>query len=286
MKDPIVVIVGQTASGKSALGMKLAKQYQGEIVCADSRTVYRSMDIGTAKPTQQDQKEVRHFGLDLINPNEYYSAAAFQSYARATIKDIQKRGKLPIMVGGTGLYVDGYLYDFSFGAEPNTQTRVKFESMSLEELQDRAVKLGIGREQIDFANHRHLSRAVERGGVTPTRNALSSNVLLLGLQIDAEQLKERIKTRVDTMFESGLEEEVQNVINLYGAEATGLLTPGYKAMRSYIEGSISLEEAKTLFIRNDWYLAKRQMTWFKRNPDIRWCASEHQANDYVRAFLH
>jgi len=265
--NPIVVIVGQTASGKSALGMKLAQQSVGsrggEILCADSRTIYRELDIGTAKPSAQDRAMVPHHGLDLINLNERYSAAAFQCYGQAVIKDIHARGKLPIMVGGTGLYIDGLLYNFSFNTSDSTSktnTTNSFDSTSTFNASEARV---------------------------PTRQPLPPNVLIIGLKVDKELLHQRIAERVDTMFEDGLLDEVQKVINVYGHDSNlpGLLAPGYKAVLQYIDGKLTLSEAKQLFIRNDMGLAKRQMTWFKRNSDIKWCTTEHQAYDNVRAFL-
>lgn len=284
-KAPIIVIVGQTASGKSALSMEIARLYDCEIICADSRTIYKDMSIGTAKPSAKDQALVPHHGLDLIAPNEYFSAAAFKEYAQKKVSEIHERGKIPLIVGGTGLYVEGFIYDYSFAGEADRSRRSELETLSLEELQAQARAIGIDESSIDFKNHRHLSRAVERGNVTPERHELPNNVLLLGLQLDREQLIERISLRVDTMFDDGIVNEVQKLINVYGIDATGLLTPGYKAVRRYLSHEISLEETKEEFKRSDKYLAKRQKTWFKRNKDIIWVQSTGQAIDNVRAFL-
>lgn len=283
--SPTIVIVGQTASGKSALSMKLAQMFNGEIICADSRTIYKDMNIGTAKPSLSDQKLVPHHGLDLIAPNEYFSAAAFKDYTTQKVLEINQRGHMPFIVGGTGLYVDGYVYDYSFAGEADRSRREELESLSLGELQERARAISIDEAAIDFKNHRHLSRAVERGNITPERQALPNNILILGLQLEREQLLERINLRVDTMFNDGIVREVQNLINVYGADATGLLTPGYKAVRRYLNEELTLEETKDEFKRSDKYLAKRQQTWFKRNKDIVWVQSADQAIDNVRAFL-
>lgn len=284
-KAPIIVIVGQTASGKSALSMEVARHYDCEIICADSRTIYKDMNIGTAKPSAQDRAQVPHHGLDLIAPNEYFSAAAFQQYAQKKVAEIHARGKIPLIVGGTGLYVDGFIYNYSFAGEADRSQRAELEALSLEDLQARARAIGIGETAIDFKNHRHLSRAVERGNIKPQRQALPKNVLLLGLKLDREQLLERISLRVDTMFDEGMVDEVKNLINVYGADATGLLTPGYKAVQRYLKGEITLQETKEEFKRSDKYLAKRQLTWFKRNKDIIWVQSSSQALENVRAFL-
>lgn len=284
-KAPIIVIVGQTASGKSALSMEIARHYDGEIICADSRTIYKDMNIGTAKPSAQDRALVPHYGLDLIEPNQYFSAAAFKDYTEKTVAAIHSRGKLPLIVGGTGLYIDGFIYNYSFAGEADRSRRAELEALSLEELQAQARAIGIDETAIDFKNHRHLSRAIERGNIKPRRQALSKNVLLLGLRLDREQLLERISLRVDTMFDEGIVDEVKELINVYGANATGLLTPGYKAVSRYLREEITLQQTKEEFKRSDKYLAKRQLTWFKRNEDIIWVQSADQALENVRAFL-
>lgn len=283
--SPIIVIVGQTASGKSALALAAALAFGGEIICADSRTIYKGMDIGTAKPSAKDQQMVPHHGLDLIAPNEYFSAAAFKDYASIKVQEINGRRKLPIIVGGTGLYIDGYVYDYSFAGEADRSQRFELEKLSLAELQHKARKLDIDESQIDFKNHRHLSRAVERGNSTHERHPLPSNVLMIGLELTRVLLLERIAARVDTMFAMGFMEEVQNLVRVYGDGATGLLTPGYTAARRYLAGETTIEDAKEEFKRSDKYLAKRQQTWFKRNTDINWVQSNTQALDSMRAFL-
>lgn len=283
-KTPIIVIVGQTASGKSALAIKIAQQFGGEIICADSRTVYTGMNIGTAKPSAEDQALVPHHGLNLISPNEYFSAAAFKDYAQQKGVEISERGKIPIIVGGTGLYIDGFVYDFNFAGQADRSKRAELEAMNLEDLQAKARAIGIEETDINFKNHRHLSRAVERGNVPAERHAKPSNVLILGLQLDRDTLLERINHRVDTMFKSGFVDEVQNLISLYGSSAPGLLAPGYKAAWLYLDGEVSLDDAKELFRRSDRQLAKRQQTWFKRNADINWVQSEKEAIDFVTNF--
>ncbi len=299
---PIIVIAGQTASGKSALAIRAALQFGGEIICADSRTIYKGMDIGTAKPSAADRRVVPHHGLDLIEPDQYFSAAAFKQYTSLKVNEIHGRGSLPIIVGGTGLYIDGFVYDFNFGGEADRSQRAELEAMSLADLQGRARALGVAEMDVDFKNHRHLSRAVERAAAVninskvsphnknlkiklkPNRKLKPTNILMLGINIEREKLIERIKGRVDTMFVAGFIKEVQNVINQYGSEATGLLTPGYKAARKHLEGEISLEESKELFVKSDKDLAKRQKTWFKRNQDIIWVQSEDEAMEYISKF--
>lgn len=283
--QPIIVILGPTASGKSALALKLTELYKGEIISADSRTIYKDMNIGTAKPSLQEQQHIKHFGLDLITPDQSYSAAEFKDYAQEAINSIHKRNHIPIVVGGTGLYIDGLVYDFDFSPPADPALRTKLESLNLNELQLLATKKGIDPEQVSYANPRHLSRAIERGPAPKTHKKLPPNVLILGMQIDKEQLHERIKIRVDKMFKDGLVEEVQNLIKTYGSDAPGLLTPGYKAATEYLRGNCTLEEARERFVRNDKNLAKRQLTWFKRNQDIHWIASQEEAEQRVSDFL-
>jgi tRNA dimethylallyltransferase len=282
---PIIVIVGPTASGKSDLAIELAELYGGEIIAADSRTIYKGMDIGTAKPSPADRRRVPHHGLDLIKPNESYSAAEFKKYVIKIVDDINTRGKIPIIAGGSGLYIDGYLYDFKFGEKPDEKLRTELEASGLEDLQARASQLGIEESQVNFSNPRHLARAIERGGIIREHKPLPSYVLLIGLSVNKDELQRRIESRVHKMFMAGLEKEVKNLVTQYGADAAGLLAPGYKAVIEHLDGHISSEEAQGQFMRNDRNLAKRQITWFKRNPDILWCENPQQAEHYVRAFL-
>lgn len=284
----IVVILGETASGKSALGIKIAQEYNGEILCADSRTIYKGMDIGTAKPTAEDQKSVVHHGLDLINPSQSYSAAEFKEYAEQTVNDIVNRGKLPVIVGGSGLYIDAFVYDFSFTSKADNTLRAQIDSKNLLQLQQQAIELGITEDDPSFKNKRHLGRLIERvlsGEVGSTRVVKPANVLLIGLRVPREQLVARIENRVNTMFDNGLIDEAEQLRAEHGPEAPGLLAPAYKAAAEYFDGNATFEESKNIMIRGDKRLAKRQRTWFGRNPDIHWCDTEQEAIKNIRAFL-
>lgn len=236
-RSPLLVIVGPTASGKSDLAMKIAKLQNGEIICADSRTVYRRLNIGTAKPSDADRAEVPHHLLDVVNPDENFTVADFKELAETAIKDVQKRGKLPIMVGGSGLYIDSVLFDYKFS------------------------EAGVAK---DPSNPRHvLSDSVG------LKSEMRGDAIVVGLQIDRVDLKERIASRIDAMLDDGFLDEVKNLQAMYPT-SKALLSTGYKAFSEYVKGHISLEEAKALFIKNDHNLAKRQMTWFKRNKRIHW----------------
>lgn len=284
-EKPIIAIVGPTASGKSDLAMRLAQECSGEIVCADSRTVYRGMDIGTAKPSRADQAAINHHCLDLVNPDERFSAAEFKRWALVAIKDIHARQKIPFIVGGSGLYIDGLIYDFEFIINSNPKKRQRLEAMDLNQLHAEAEKAGIATSEIDFQNKRHLARAIERGGVFINKKPLPDNCLLVGIDIAKAKLDQRIEDRIDKMLIQGLEVETRQLLAKYGPNAPGLLAPGYKALIQYIDRKISLEQAKKQFISGDKKLAKRQRTWFKRNQDIIWIKNYPEAKKVVSDFL-
>jgi tRNA dimethylallyltransferase len=250
---PLVVIVGETASGKSELALELAERFNGEIICADSRTVYRGMDIGTAKPTKEDQARVPHHLLDIVDPGEVFTVADFKRLAEEAIQDISMRSKLPIMVGGTGLYIDAVVYDYTFATK------------------------GARR---DTANPRHVAKA-DSG----SRSSLRLQTLILGLSPDREVLRTRVAHRVDAMVASGFVDELRNLVDRYGWDVPALQAPGYKAFRGYMNGSLSMDEAKALFVQNDLQLAKRQRTWFKRNNSIHWIKNRYEAVDITTTFL-
>lgn len=282
---PLVVIVGQTASGKSALAMHLARRFNGEIIAADSRTVYRGMDIGTAKPTPKDRAAVPHHLIDIVDPDESFNVADFQRLANAAIKDVARRGKLPILVGGTGLYVDAVIYNFGLRKPADPELRKELGGLSVEELQARLLEQGLPLPA-NVRNPRHLIRVIETGGQVAVRGPLRPRTLIIGLQIDPETLRAKIAHRVDAMVDAGLVEEVRRLGEQYGWDLPALQAPAYKAFRLYIEGKISLEEAKRQFVKYDWQYARRQKTWFKRNKDIVWVDNRvEKIEDLITSFL-
>ncbi|MDZ7785772.1 MAG: MGMT family protein [Candidatus Saccharibacteria bacterium] len=252
-KPPLVVIVGPTASGKSALGMQLAKKFGGEIICADSRTVYKGLDIGTAKPSQEDQETIPHHLLDVVDPGESFNVVDFKRLANQAINEISARGKLPIMVGGSGLYTDAVLFDYEFSAPSAPR---------------------------DPQNPRHLHKEAPR-----SRKPLRPDTLIIGTSMERHELKKRISKRVEGMIEAGLAEEVRWLAQKF-PESKALQAPGYRAVLRYFENDISLQEAKNLFIQNDYRLAKRQMTWFGRNEYIQWAKDQRQAVEFATTFLY
>lgn len=258
-----------TASGKSALALELAKKYDGEIICADSRTVYRDMDIGTAKPSAADRSRVRHHCLDLVNPGETFNVSDFKSVADKAIDDIRSRGKLPLLVGGTGLYIDAVLYNFQFRSGVDVAVRAELLELSVAELQERLTKMGLYMPEND-RNPRHLIRAIETRGRSAAKTPLDKDTVIIGIDVDREELRRRITMRVDDMFDNGFIEEAHGLFEKYGDNVEALNAPGYKAVRGYLSGETSLEQAKAEFVKNDMNLAKRQKTWFKRNKSIHW----------------
>jgi tRNA dimethylallyltransferase len=283
--QPIVVIAGPTASGKTELAIDMAQKFNGEIICADSRTAYKEMDVGTAKPTQKQREAVVHYGLDLLSPEETFSAAEFKKYAREAISRIQKKGKIPLIVGGSGLYIDGLVYNYQFAGKPSAELRHKLNCMSLSELQTRAASLGIKESTVNFKNPRHLARAIERGGEVVSKSALDEKILYLGIKVDKKTLDNRLQRRVDSMIKQGLIGEGKSLINKYGPGAPGLLAPGYKAFAGYIAGEYGVDEARKQFIKSDKALAKRQMTWFKRSEDIKWIENNQEIEQTIKDFL-
>jgi len=282
---PLIVIVGQTASGKTALAIRLAKKFNGEVIAADSRTIYKELNIATAKPTLAEQDGTRHHLLDVITPDKAFSAADVKRQTIAAIAKISKAGKLPIMVGGTGLYIDTILYDFTFGELPDQNLRKTLQKLSVEELQAMIKTKGLALPE-NSKNPRHLIRVIETGGVMSQPKRLRANTLVVGLVISQEQLKNKLVQRVDAMVNAGLIDEIKIVSEKYGWDAPGLQAPGYRAFRQYISGEISLAEAKEKFVQNDMQLAKRQRTWFKRNKSIHWVNKQDEAVDLVTTFLN
>lgn len=283
---PLVVVVGETSSGKSALAMELARRFDGELICADSWTVYKGFDIGTAKPSPADQAEVPHHLLDVADPAEGFSAVIFQKLAVQAIADITARGKLPIMVGGTGLYIDSVLFDYGFLPKSDPALREELNTMTLEQVVARAEQLGLDTTGIDLRNKRRVIRLIENNGVRPTRQTMRENTLVVGVQVPREELRERIEVRVDTMIAAGLENEVRDLAERYGWDVEPIKGIGYKEWREYFAGTEKLEQVRLRIIKGTMDLAKRQRTWFKRNDRIQWTTERSKIVDLVTTFLN
>lgn len=256
---PLVVIVGETGSGKSALAVALAKKFNGEIICADSRTIYREMDIGTAKPTAKEQQSTKHHLIDIVGPTQTYNAAQFKIDANKAINEISERHKLPIMVGGSGLYIDSVIFDYQFSAK--------------------------NRER-DPQNPRHLMARPDSVDTVTNLQQLRPNTLIIGLKLEKEVLEQRIKSRIEYMVEHGLVEEVKTLGEKYGWSSAPLNGIGYKSFGQYIRGECSFEEAKARATVEHLQLAKRQRTWFKRNKYIHLVSNLGDAVALVKTFLN
>lgn len=277
-----IVIVGPTASGKTSLAIQVAKSRRGEIICADSRTIYKYMDIGTAKPSKEDQQFVKHHLLDILEPNQSFSAGEFKKLAIDKIKTITTDKHIPIVVGGSGLYVYGLIYDYKFPAGADNSLRRELNNLNVKELQERLKQLNVDLyTKIDIKNPRRLIRAIETYDQPQKKNNdLPRDILLIGLFPGFKELEKNIIKRTDKMFEQGLIAETKYLRDNYGL-VEPLNTTGYKETADYLEDKITIAELKELIVLHTLQLAKRQMTWFKRNKDIVWLDNTNEAVNYI-----
>lgn len=280
-KTPVVVIVGPTAVGKTKTGIELAKAFDGEIVSGDSVQVYRGMDIGSAKVTKEEAEGIPHHLIDICDPDDAMSVAMFQQLARAAIDDIYARGKLPIIVGGTGLYIRSILYDYEFVERPVDEAlREELERLAevegREALHQRLVQLDPERAATIHPNNvRRVVRALEvamQGDTQTTDSAPSEHYdyRLFVLHADREILYDRINQRVDAMMEAGLVEEVERLLAQGYRDTQAMRAIGYKEMIPFIDGKMSKEKATDLLKQHTRQFAKRQLTWFRHQFDGIW----------------
>lgn len=292
--NEIIAIIGPTAVGKTALSFKLAERFQTELVSADAYQVYKGMDIGTAKATKDELATYRHHLIDIIEPNEDFSAAAFQEAARTTIEDLHERGKIPILVGGTGLYVQSLLEGYEFKAKRHSREERQAALSRIAVLSEEELKAYItektGYEPPDWhellSNSHRLVRlvgAIEKGdgaaAVMPQKaGGPLYHAFVIGLSLPRQVLYERIEKRIDAMIEAGWIDEVQQLLqDGVSPEAQAMKAIGYKELALYLDGQLSLEAASELIKKRTRHFAKRQMTWFKRMPYIRW----YEKDDFV-----
>lgn len=233
-----IIILGPTGSGKTGVSIKIAKAIGGEIISADSRAIYKGMDIGTAKPTKEEMDGIPHYGLDLVEPGERFTVADWKNYALEKIADIKARGKVPIIVGGTGLYIDALIYDYKFKG-PTGEKIGDFEQKSCSD-----------------------------------RTEIKGNYLVVGIKWETEELRKRLVQRIEKMFSEELYDETKNLVKKYGWDNQAMKSDIYEYAWKYLNDELSLEEAKEKCFYEDWHLAKRQMTWFKRNKNIVWLKLE------------
>jgi tRNA dimethylallyltransferase len=277
----LIFVVGPTASGKSGLAMELAEKLNGEIICADSQTLRKSLDIGTAKPSKLDQQKIKHHLLDVIEPYERYSVAQFKKLAKEAISDIQGRGKLPIIVGGTGLYINALYFDFDVNEDSsNSKYKTELEQKSVKELQEIIRESEFVMPE-NMNNPRHLIGVILREGQVRKDIVPVPNALIYGLMPEDEVLKNRISERVIQMFDNGLIEEVRGLILQYGEPPEKLDAIGYPITARLINGEINEMEARNLFVQAHWQYARRQKSWFKRNKNIKWFQEVKQASEHI-----
>ena len=265
----VIVIVGPTASGKTSVSVKLAKELNTEIISGDSVQVYRSLNIGSAKITKEEMKGVKHHLIDILEPTEDYSVASFQSNARILIDEITSKGMTPIICGGTGFYIKAALYDYDFTKE---ERHNDYSNLSNEEIRNKLLELN-DPEIPDLNNRKRLERHLEiyESGeeVSINKNEPLYDSLIIGLTMDRELLYDRINKRVDKMVEDGLIEEVKSLYDK-GIRSNSVLSIGYRELYEYFDGLCSLEEAIDKIKQHSRNFAKRQYTWFKNQMNVEW----------------
>lgn len=269
---PLIVITGPTASGKSALALDLAKKWGGEIICADSRTIYKGMDIGTAKPSKAEQKVVPHWLLDVAEPGDRFTVADFQKRAFEAINDIRSRNKIPFLVGGTGLYIDAVVLNFVFGPDADFERRSELEKFTVEQLIVLHQQQHIALPE-NVKNKRYLIRNIEKHNTLTSRNHQpDDSTHMFAIDVENDVLRDRIHTRSKMMFTSGIVSETQQLLSEYGSENEAMTGNIYKVVRQFIDGDISKDEAEHLCETRDWQLAKRQRTWLRRHDFVQWAS--------------
>lgn len=283
-KIPLIIIAGPTGIGKSLLGMNIAEKLNTEIISADSRQIFRYFDIGTAKPSLEEQKQIKHHLIDIKSPEESFTVAEYIEMAKEIISDIYHRGKIPLMVGGTGLYIKSLIEGFSIPkVEPlpeyREELKLEAEKYGNKYLYDKARQ--IDPEAIEKIHENDLFRVIRILEVYKSSGKnLSSqrgraeempyDIIYAGLNTDRELLYERIGIRVEQMVEEGLIKEVKFIMDKFGKDLPLLKTINYREIKEYILGVSSLEDARELMKKDTRNFAKRQLTWFRNDPHINW----------------
>ena len=283
-KDKVIVICGPTASGKTALSIELAKQINGEIVSCDSMQIYKDMNIGTAKPTEEEQKGIKHYLIDFVSPDERYSVADYKQDAKKAIKEILKKGKVPIVVGGTGLYIDSLIYEIEY---PNIEFDEKYRKKL--EIDPEAIK------KISENDKKRILRILEIYHATgknkteqekeSRKNEVEYEYKIYALKWDRQELYERINKRVDIMIEQGLIDEVKKIYQKYQSFPTAMQGLGYKEVVEYLEGKISKDDMIEKIKQETRRYAKRQLTWFRKNKQTIWLDAQDKIQNNIKIIL-
>lgn len=291
-KQKIVIILGSTASGKTSLSLDIAQKLNGEIISADSMQVYHNMDIGTAKLPPAERRDIPHHLIDICEPNENFNVADFRKLALEKIDDISARGRLPIIVGGTGLYINSLIRPYHFfdslavNEELRNQLRQRLAEYGNQAMHNHLAKLDPeAADRIHPNDEQRLIRALEiclQSGVTGSSiysqpgELPPLEPLLLGLTMERDNLYRNIELRVDEMLEQGLVAEVQALLDRgISRQCNSMQGLGYRQIAAYLAGEVSYEQAVENLKRDTRRFAKRQMTWFKRNQDINWFYRDH-----------
>lgn len=301
MKPTVIVIGGPTASGKSNLAVELAKRIDGEIISADSMQIYKDMNIGTAKVTEQEKQGIKHYMLDIISPEERYNVSTYKKEAEKKIEEILAKGKVPIIVGGTGLYIDTLVYGIEFQEEEVDEEYRRVlneiaEKEGLEKLYQKAVKIDPeAMKKISLNDRKRIIRVLEiyhKTGKTKTeqekesrKNEVKYNYKVFAITMDREKLYKRIENRVDQMIEEGLIEEVKELKKKYSKFPTAMQGLGYKEVVEYLENRISFEDMIENLKKETRHYAKRQLTWFRKNKEIIWLNGENDINSNLERII-
>ncbi len=300
-KEKVVVICGPTASGKTALSIELAKKINGEIVSCDSMQIYKEMDIGTAKTTKEEMQGIKHYMLDIISPEERYSVADYKKEAKNAIREIIKKGKTPIVVGGTGLYVDSLIYEIEypnieFDEEYRKKLEIQVEKEGLENLYEQAKKIDPEAiKKISQNDKKRIIRILEiyhATGYNKTEQERKSrekepefDYKVYGLNMPREKLYKRIDLRVDIMIKQGLIEEVEKIYKKYSEFPTAMQGLGYKEVVEYLNNNLTKEEMIEKIKQETRRYAKRQMTWFRKNKQTIWLDTENTVQNNLQIIL-
>ena len=300
-KNKVIAICGPTASGKTALSIELAKQINGEIVSCDSMQIYKDMDIGTAKPTLEEMQGIKHYLIGYVSPEERYSVADYKTDAKKAIKKIIEKGKMPIVVGGTGLYLDSLIYeieyqDIKLDEEYRKKLEKEVEEKGLETLYERAKKIDEKAiEKISSNDKKRILRILEiyhATGKTKTEQEIESrkkeveyDYQVYALDWDRQKLYDRINKRVDMMIEQGLIEEVKQILNKYATFPTAMQGLGYKEVVEYLQGNLTKEEMIEKIKMETRRYAKRQLTWFRKNKQTMWLDAEDTIQNNIHRIL-
>lgn len=288
-KPKVIVICGPTASGKTKLGIEVANKTDGEIVSADSMQIYKYMDIGTAKPTQEERNLAKHYLIDYVEPDKRYSVADFKEDATKAIKDILSKGKTPIIVGGTGLYINSLIYNIEFNEQKvDIEYRNEMEKLETSILYDKAKKIdNEALSKISSKDRKRIIRIIEiyhSTGKTKTeleaesRKNVEFDYKIFVLNMDRDKLYDRINNRVDLMIKSGLIDEVKGLLKKYDEFPTAMQGLGYKEVVQYLDNQITKEEMIEKIKQESRRYAKRQLTWFRSYKQAVWLKADNTEN--------